>query len=43
MARRRPSTAAEFLGVKGVGDWKAGEFGPRFLAAIRAYVESAPG
>jgi ATP-dependent DNA helicase RecQ len=40
MARRRPTTAAAFLGVKGVGEWKAEEFGPRFLPAIRAYVES---
>jgi ATP-dependent DNA helicase RecQ len=39
MARRRPTTAAAFLSVKGVGDWKAEEFGPRFLPAIRAYVE----
>jgi ATP-dependent DNA helicase RecQ len=35
MARRRPSTPAEFLAVKGVGEWKAAEFGARFLAAIR--------
>ena len=40
MARRRPTTAAAFLSVKGVGEWKAEEFGPRFLPAIRAYVES---
>ncbi len=40
MARRRPTTPDEFLAVKGVGEWKAGEFGPRFLAAIRDYVES---
>jgi ATP-dependent DNA helicase RecQ len=37
LARRRPTTPAEFLAVKGVGEWKAGEFGPRFLAAIRDY------
>jgi ATP-dependent DNA helicase RecQ len=35
MARRRPATPAEFLAVKGVGEWKAAEFGARFLAAIR--------
>jgi len=38
MARRRPTTPDEFLAVKGVGEWKAGEFGPRFLAAIRAHL-----
>jgi ATP-dependent DNA helicase RecQ len=37
MARRRPTTPAAFLEVKGVGEWKAEEFGARFLAAIRDY------
>ena len=37
MARRRPRTAAEFLAVKGVGEWKSEEFGARFLAAIREF------
>jgi ATP-dependent DNA helicase RecQ len=41
MARRRPTTPAAFREVKGVGEWKAEEFGPRFLAAIRAHVERA--
>ena len=41
MARRRPTTPAEFLAVKGVGEWKAGEFGPRFLAAIRDHAATA--
>jgi ATP-dependent DNA helicase RecQ len=36
MARLRPRTPAEFLEVKGVGEWKAAEFGARFLAAIRS-------
>jgi ATP-dependent DNA helicase RecQ len=36
MARLRPRTAAAFLEVKGVGEWKAAEFGERFLAAIRS-------
>jgi ATP-dependent DNA helicase RecQ len=36
MARLRPRTPAAFREVKGVGDWKAAEFGERFLAAIRA-------
>ena len=36
MARLRPRTPAAFLEVKGVGEWKAGEFGERFLAAIRS-------
>jgi ATP-dependent DNA helicase RecQ len=34
MARRRPTTPDEFLAVKGVGEWKAAEFGPRFLTVI---------
>ena len=38
MARRRPTLPHEFLDVKGVGDWKAEEFGPRFVAAIRAHL-----
>jgi len=41
MARRCPTTPAAFLDVKGVGEWKAEEFGPRFLRAIRDYVEAA--
>jgi ATP-dependent DNA helicase RecQ len=36
MARLRPRTPAAFLEVKGVGEWKAAEFGERFLAAVRA-------
>jgi len=36
MVRLRPSTREEFLGVKGVGEWKCEEFGARFLAAIAA-------
>jgi len=38
MARRRPTTTAAFLMVKGVGEWKAEEFGARFLAAISRYL-----
>ncbi len=34
MVRLRPRTREEFLGVKGVGEWKCQEFGARFLAAI---------
>ncbi len=34
MVRLRPGTREEFLGVKGVGEWKCEEFGARFLAAI---------
>jgi len=37
MARRRPRTSAEFLAVKGVGEWKSEEYGPRFLAAVREF------
>jgi ATP-dependent DNA helicase RecQ len=40
MARRRPTLPHEFLDVKGVGEWKADEFGAQFLAAIRAHVEA---
>ena len=36
MARLRPRTSAAFLEVKGVGEWKAAEFGERFLTAIRS-------
>jgi ATP-dependent DNA helicase RecQ len=39
MARRRPTTPVEFLEVKGVGEWKAEEFGARFLKSIRSYLE----
>ena len=38
MARLRPRTPTAFLEVKGVGEWKAAEFGERFLAAIRSAV-----
>ena len=38
MARRRPTTPAAFLMVKGVGEWKAEEFGPKFLGAIREFL-----
>ena len=40
MARRRPTLPHEFLDVKGVGDWKAEEYGAQFVAAIRAHVET---
>ena len=40
MARRRPTLPHEFLEVKGVGEWKADELGTRFLAAIRAHMET---
>src|SRR5439155_1574359 len=39
MARRRPRTSAEFLEVKGVGEWKAEEYGPPFLSAIRVHLD----
>ena len=41
MARRRPTLPHEFLEVKGVGEWKADEFGSQFLAAIRAHLASS--
>ena len=40
MASAQPLTPAALLEVKGVGEWKCREFGERFLAAIRAHVES---
>jgi ATP-dependent DNA helicase RecQ len=43
MARERPTTADAFLQVKGVGLRKLQELGPRFLACIREYVDTAPG
>ena len=43
LARLRPATRAALLAVKGVGEWKCEEFGPRFLAAILSHVSSATG
>ncbi len=37
MARLKPVSAATFLQVKGVGEWKCAEFGEAFLTAIRAH------
>ncbi len=37
MAAHRPSTPAEFLALKGVGDKKAADLGPIFLAALEEY------
>ena len=37
MAMRRPSTEFDFLGVTGVGEYKARRYGPEFLAAIAAF------
>ncbi|MEX2016085.1 MAG: DNA helicase RecQ [Candidatus Hydrogenedentales bacterium] len=39
MARRPPSTEAEMLGIKGVGERKFAEFGPTFLRRIREFRE----
>ncbi|HPC23260.1 MAG TPA: DNA helicase RecQ [Phycisphaerae bacterium] len=38
MARRRPTTPAEFLQVHGIGEQRLREFGARFLEHIRATV-----
>ncbi len=38
MARLRPTTEEAFLRIKGVGQHKLAELGPRFLACIRAHV-----
>jgi ATP-dependent DNA helicase RecQ len=37
MARERPTSDAAFLAVKGVGQRKLQELGPRFLACIREH------
>jgi ATP-dependent DNA helicase RecQ len=37
MARRKPSTPAEFLEVHGVGAMKSEQYGPAFLSAIESY------
>ncbi len=34
MARRRPTSRADFLAIKGVGEWKCEAFGARFLGAL---------
>ena len=34
---RRPKTPEEFLAIKGVGDKKAADLGPRFLTAIEQH------
>jgi ATP-dependent DNA helicase RecQ len=39
MCRLRPMTPTAFLAVKGVGERKAEQFGPPFLAAIRKHLE----
>jgi len=39
MARREPTSPQEFLQVRGVGEKKAQEYGPRFMAAIRRHRE----
>jgi superfamily II DNA helicase RecQ len=36
MAARRPSNRSELLGVTGVGERKAEQYGERFLDAIRS-------
>ena len=41
MARRRPSTAAGLLQVRGVGTQKLAEYGEQFLAEINRYSQQA--
>ncbi|MEL6429588.1 MAG: DNA helicase RecQ [Planctomycetota bacterium] len=38
LAASKPSSEAEFLAIKGVGEKKAADLGPSFLEAIRAHV-----
>jgi len=41
MARDRPTTDEAFLHIKGVGQHKLAELGPRFLACIRTHLASS--
>jgi ATP-dependent DNA helicase RecQ len=41
MARDRPTTDDAFLRIKGVGQHKLQELGPRFLSRIRAHLASS--
>jgi ATP-dependent DNA helicase RecQ len=41
MSAQRPRSEAEFLQVIGVGQHKARDLGPAFLAAIRAHLEGS--
>ena len=41
MARERPTTDEAFLRIKGVGQHKLQDLGPRFLACVRAYLASS--
>jgi len=43
MAAHRPTDAAGFRELKGVGEKKAADLGPRFLEEIARYAASAPG
>ena len=38
MAARRPTTPEEFRRIKGVGDKKAADLGPLFLARLAEFV-----
>jgi len=40
MARKKPVTPAAFRQISGIGDRKAADFGPEFIAAIQAFCES---
>ncbi len=43
LAREQPTTEEAFLQIKGVGQRKLEELGPRFLACIRAHLTSSTG
>ncbi len=43
MARDRPTSEEGFLRIKGVGQHKPAELGPRFLARIREHLTSSTG
>ncbi|QDV07673.1 ATP-dependent DNA helicase RecQ [Planctomycetes bacterium Poly30] len=42
MAAHKPKTHAEFLGIKGVGDKKAADLGPRFMKVIAEHMAAYP-
>jgi ATP-dependent DNA helicase RecQ len=41
LASQKPRTSAELLTVKGIGEKKAADLGPVFLAAIAAHADAA--
>jgi ATP-dependent DNA helicase RecQ len=42
MAAHKPTSNAEFLGIKGVGEKKAADLGPRFMGVIKEHMAAHP-